>query len=165
MPKFAANLSMLFTEFAFLDRFEHAARAGFSAVEFLFPYEHEPHEIRSRLDRHGLQLVLHNLPAGDWAAGDRGIACHPAMIGEFREGVAAAVRYAKALGVCQLNCLCGKAPAGVARGELRATLVANLRYAADRFEDEGLRLLVEPINTFDIPGFVASTTDEALALI
>jgi hydroxypyruvate isomerase len=165
MPKFAANLSMLFTDVPFLDRFELAVRAGFRAVEFLFPYDHEPQEIRARLERHGLQLVLHNLPAGDWAAGERGIACHPARVEEFREGVARAVRYAKALGVRQLNCLCGKAPAGVGGGELRATLVGNLRYAADRLEEQGLRLLVEPINTFDIPGFVVSTTDDALALI
>jgi hydroxypyruvate isomerase len=165
MPKFAANLSMLFTEHPFLDRFGHAARAGFRAVEFLFPYEHEPHEIRSRLEQNGLQLVLHNLPAGDWVAGDRGIACHPARVEEFRAGVDRAVRYAKALDVHQLNCLCGKAPAGVGGGELRATLVANLRYAAGRLGEEGLRLLVEPINTFDIPGFVLSTTDDALALI
>lgn len=165
MPKFAANLSMLFTEVPFLERFERAAHAGFQAVEFLFPYDHEPETIRALLDQHQLQLVLHNLPAGDWAGGERGIACDPQRVAEFRDGVGRAIRYAKALGVTQLNCLCGKAPAGLGGGLLRATLVANLRHAADRLQDEGIRLLVEPINRFDIPGFVVNTTAEALALI
>ena len=118
MPRFAANLSMLFTEVPFLDRFERAAQAGFEAVEFLFPYAHTVEEIKERLDATGLQIVLHNLPAGDWDAGERGIACDPQRVDEFRAGVAKAVTYAHALGVPQLNCLAGKAPAGVgaARG-------------------------------------------------
>jgi hydroxypyruvate isomerase len=165
MPRFAANLTMLFTDAPFLDRFERAARAGFEAVEFLFPYDHDAGEIRARLQEHGLELVLHNLPAGDWAAGDRGIACDPARFTEFRAGVARAMGYAKALQVRQLNCLCGKLPAGVAQWHARETLVANLRWAAERLADEGVRLLVEPINRFDIPGFLVNTTDEALALI
>lgn len=165
MPRFAANLTMLFTDVPFLDRFARAARAGFEAVEFLFPYEHDAGDIRARLDEHGLQLVLHNLPAGDWAAGDRGIACDPQRTGEFREGVPLALRYAKALGVGQLNCLAGKLPRGVTRTQARDTLVANLRWAADRLGDEGVRLLVEPINRFDIPGFFVNTSDDALALI
>jgi hydroxypyruvate isomerase len=165
MPRFAANLTMLFTDAPFLDRFGRAARAGFDAVEFLFPYEHEPAEIRARLQQHGLELVLHNLPAGDWAAGDRGIACDPERIAEFREGVARAVRYANALGVRQLNCLAGKLPAGVERARAQATLVANLRWAADRLADAGVKLLVEPINRFDIPGFFVNTTADALAAI
>ena len=165
MPRFAANLSMLFTELPFLDRFEAAARAGFEAVEFLFPYAFEAQDIRSRLDAHGLKLVLHNLPAGDWEAGERGIACLPDRVDEFRAGVARAVAYAQALGVGQLNCLAGKAPAGVSDAVLRETLVANLRFAAAALKAAGLRLLVEPINTFDIPGFYLNRTAQALAIL
>jgi hydroxypyruvate isomerase len=165
MPQFAANLTMLFTERPFLDRFEAAARAGFQAVEFLFPYAFDAGEIRQRLDAHGLKLVLHNLPAGDWDAGERGIACHPERVAEFRAGVERAISYAKVLGVPQLNCLAGKAPAGVSEAMLRQTLVANLRYAAAELKREGLRLLIEPINTFDLPGFYLNRTDQALALL
>jgi hydroxypyruvate isomerase len=165
MPKFAANLTMLFNEVGFLDRFERAAAAGFQAVEFLFPYEYPAQEIKARLDTHRLQLVLHNLPAGDWAAGERGIACHPDRVAEFRDGVARAVSYAKVLGVKQLNCLAGKAPAGVADETLRRTLVDNLRYAAAELKNAGLKLLVEPINTFDIPGFYVNRTAQALAIL
>ena len=165
MPKFAANLSMLFTELPFLDRFEAAAQAGFKAVEFLFPYAWPAQEIKQRLDAHGLKLVLHNLPAGDWDAGERGIACHPERVEEFRTGVATAIPYAKTLGVGQLNCLAGKAPAGVSDTVLRQTLVANLAFAAKELKQAGLRLLIEPINTFDIPGFYVSGTAQALALL
>ena len=165
MPRFAANLTMLFTEVPFLDRFERAGNAGFEAVEFLFPYDHDAAEIRARLDDNGLELVLHNFPAGDWAAGDRGIACDPLRVLEFRDGVLRAMRYAKALGVRQLNCLCGKLPGGLTRAQAHTTLVSNLRWAADRLEGEGIKLLVEPINHYDIPRFVVSTTDDALALI
>ena len=165
MPKFAANLSMLFTELPFLDRFDAAARAGFEAVEFLFPYAFEAQDIRSRLDANNLKLVLHNLPAGDWEAGERGIACHPDRVDEFRAGVARAITYAQALGVGQLNCLAGKAPAGVSEAQLRETLVANLRFAAAALKAAGLRLLVEPINTFDIPGFYVNRTAQALAIL
>jgi hydroxypyruvate isomerase len=165
MPKFAANLSMLFTELPFLDRFEAAAKADFKAVEFLFPYAWPAEEIKQRLEAHGLKLVLHNLPAGNWEAGERGIACHPDRIEEFRTGVATAITYAKALGVGQLNCLAGKAPAGVSDAVLRQTLVANLAYAAHELKQAGLRLLMEPINTFDIPGFYVSGTAQALALL
>ncbi len=165
MPKFAANLTMLFNEVPFLERFERAARAGFDAVEFLFPYAFPAAEIKARLDAHGLKLVLHNLPAGDWDAGDRGIACDPARVAEFRAGVGRAVEYASALGVPQLNCLAGKAPAGVADAELRATFVANLAYAAAELDKAGLKLLVEPINTYDIPGFYLNRTAQALAIL
>ncbi len=165
MPKFAANLSMLFTELPFLDRFDAAARAGFEAVEFLFPYAFEAQDIRSRLDANNLKLVLHNLPAGDWEAGERGIACLPDRVDEFRAGVARAITYAQALGVGQLNCLAGKTPAGVPEAALRETLVANLRFAAAALKAAGLRLLVEPINTFDIPGFYVNRTAQALALL
>jgi hydroxypyruvate isomerase len=165
MPRFAANLTMLFTEAAFLDRFELAARAGFKAVEFLFPYAYEAGEIRRRLDDNGLTLVLHNLPAGDWDAGERGIACHPDRVDEFRAGVDRAVAYAQALGVRQLNCLAGKAPAGLADELLRATFVENLRHAAGALAPAGLRLLIEPINTFDIPGFYLNRTAQAASIL
>ena len=165
MPRFAANLTMLFTELPFLDRFDAAARAGFQAVEFLFPYAFEASDIKARLDANGLQLVLHNLPAGDWDAGERGIACHPDRVEEFRAGVERAMAYAQTLGVKQLNCLVGKAPAGVPDSVLRETLVANLRHAASRLQAAGLRLLVEPINTYDIPGFYPSRTQQALDLL
>jgi hydroxypyruvate isomerase len=165
MPKFAANLTMLFTEHAFLDRFDHAAKAGFKAVEFLFPYAFNPGEIKHRLDANGLELVLHNLPAGNWEAGERGIACHPDRVDEFREGVERAIGYAQVLGVRQLNCLVGKAPAGVADEVLRRTVVENLRFAADALKKSGLRLLIEPINTFDIPGFYLSRTIQAAGLL
>jgi hydroxypyruvate isomerase len=165
MPKFAANLTMLFTEVPFLDRFERAAQAGFTAVEFLFPYAYPAQEIRQRLDANGLTLVLHNLPAGDWDAGERGIACHPGRVAEFCDGVAQAIVYAQALGVKQLNCLVGKAPAGVPDELLRQTLVENLRFAAAELKKAGLRLLIEPINTFDIPGFYINRTAQAVAIL
>jgi len=165
MPKFAANLTMLFTELPFLQRFEAAARAGFEAVEYLFPYPFDRNELAAALKANGLQQVLHNLPAGDWDAGERGIACHPGRVGEFRESVAQAIVYASTLGCPQVNCLVGKLPQGVGADEARATLVQNLRYAAKALQAANIRLLVEPINTFDIPGFFLTRTDQALALI
>jgi hydroxypyruvate isomerase len=165
MPRFAANLTMLFTEVPFLDRFERAAKAGFKAVEFLFPYEHPANEIKARLDHSGLQLVLHNLPAGDWAGGERGIACLPDRVAEFRSGVARAVEYAVALGAPRLNCLAGKTPPTVGEDLVRRTFVDNLRFAAAALQRAGLELLIEPINTFDIPGFYLSRTDQALAIL
>ena len=165
MPRFAANLSMLFCEHPFAERFAAAARAGFAAVEVQFPYELPATQIADLLREHQLQFVLHNLPAGDWAGGERGIACHPDRVEEFRTGVAKAIDYATVLGCQQLNCLAGIAPAGVPEAEVRATLVANLRYAAAELKRAGLKLLVEPINTFDIPGFYVSRTTQALALL
>ena len=165
MPSFSANLSMLFTEVPFLDRFIRARRAGFEAVEFLFPYDHPAQHIRERLDDAGLQLVLHNLPAGDWEAGERGIACHPDRVDEFRRGVGQAIEYATVLGVPRLNCLAGKAPAGVPDAVLRQTFVENLRYAAAELKAAGLTLLIEPINTFDIPGFWLNRTAQALGVM
>ena len=165
MPRFAANLSMLFTEVDFIDRFAVAARAGFRAVECQFPYAEPADRIAEKLRENGLEMVLHNLSAGDWAAGERGIACHPGRVDEFRAGVTQAIDYATTLGCPQLNCLAGIAPAGVPDVVLRDTLIANLRYAASELKAANLRLLVEPINTFDIPGFYVSRTDQALALI
>ena len=165
MPRFAANLTMLFTEVPFLDRFERAALSGFSAVEFLFPYAFAAEDIKARLDANKLQLVLHNLPAGNWDLGERGIACHPDRVNEFRTGVATAIRYAQTLGVKQLNCLAGKVPTGVSEAQLRETLVANLRFAAAELKTAGLRLLIEPINHFDIPGFYLTRTEQALDIL
>jgi hydroxypyruvate isomerase len=165
MPKFAANLTMLFNEVPFMDRFEQAAQAGFEAVEFLFPYDFAAEDIRAKLKGNKLALVLHNLPAGDWAAGERGIACHPNRVDEFRAGVAKAISYATVLEVGQLNCLAGKLPDGVSAQQAHAVFVENLRFAAGELKKAGLRLLIEPINTFDIPGFFLSRTDQALAIL
>lgn len=165
MPRFAANLSLLFTEADFIGRFAAAARAGFRAVECQFPYAEPAEKIAAQLHKHDLQMVLHNLPAGDWAAGERGIACHPDRVDEFRAGVAQAIDYATTLGCPQLNCLAGIAPAGVPEDVVRDTFIANLRFAASELKAVGLRLLVEPINTFDIPGFYVSRTEQALELI
>lgn len=165
MPKFAANLSMLFTEHDFLDRFQAAADAGFTAVEFLFPYEFQPDEIATRLTAANQQLVLHNFPPGNWEAGERGIAILPDRVAEFRSGVDWAVAYAKELGCPQLNCLAGLAPEGVDPALLRETLIGNLKYAAERLKKAGLRLLVEAINTRDMPGFFLHHSDQAIAVM
>lgn len=165
MPKFAANLTMLFTERPFLERFAAARAAGFDAVEFLFPYAWPAREIKALLTQHRLQLVLHNLPAGDWDAGERGIACLPDRTAELREGVARAIEYASALNVPQLNCLIGKVPAGVDARAVDETVIANLRHAAAELGKHGKRLVIEAINTFDIPGFYLHGTAQALRLI
>jgi hydroxypyruvate isomerase len=156
---------MLFTELPMLDRIDAAAQAGFKAIEFQFPYACSAADIGQRMRAHGLELVLHNLPAGNWDAGERGIACHPDRVDEFRHGVAIALDYATALGAKQLNCLAGIAPAGVPDALLRQTLLGNLQYAATALKSAGIRLLIEPINTFDIPGFYINTTAQALALL
>ena len=165
MPKFAANLTMLFNEAPFLDRFQAAAQAGFKGVEYLFPYDFAKEELAERLERHGLVQVLHNLPAGDWAGGERGIACLPERVGEFQDGVGRAIEYARALGCAQVNCLAGAVPAGACQNTARRTFVDNLRFAAAQLKEAGIRLLIEPINTYDIPGFFLSRTDQALAII
>ena len=165
MPKLAANLTMLYNEVDFLDRFDAAAKSGFKGVEYLFPYPYPSEQLALRLQRHGLTQVLHNLPAGDWGKGERGIACLPGRVGEFQDGVGRAIEYARALSCKQVNCLAGIAPAGVDPEQVRATFVANLRFAADKLAAAGIRLLIEPINTFDIPGFYLSRTQQALDLI
>ena len=165
MPKFAANLTMLFNEVDFLDRFAAAREAGFTGVEYLFPYAYDKAALADRLSTHGLTQVLHNLPAGDWGAGERGIAVLPDRVEEFRAGVDTAIDYAKTLGCGQINCLAGIALEGVDRGELRRTFVENLKFAADRLGAEGIRLLIEPINTRDIPGFFLNRTDQAKAIL
>lgn len=165
MPRLAANLSMLFTEVDFLDRFEAAARSGFTGVEFHFPYAYPKAQLAERLARHRLVPVLHNLPPGDWDAGERGIACHPDRVGEFQDGVGMAIDYASALGCRQVNCLAGIAPQGVDPDDARATLVSNLRFAAAKLGAAGIRALIEPLNTFDNPGFHLSHTRQALDVI
>lgn len=165
MPRFAANLSMLFADRPFLDRFEAASKAGFSAVEFQFPYEWPAAELVDRLARWRLDAVLHNLPAGDWAAGERGIACHPDRQTEFCAGVYRALEYAEALGVRQLNCLAGVAPAGVSAELAWSTLVKNVRYAAEVLKPCGVTLLLEPINTWDVPGFLLNRSGQVIQLM
>jgi hydroxypyruvate isomerase len=165
MPRFAANLTMLFNEAPFLERFALAKTAGFKAVEFLFPYAFDAQAIKSALDNNALKLVLHNLPAGDWDAGERGIACLPDRVAEFRTGVAKAIEYATILGVPQLNCLAGKVPAGADPKALHDTFVANVQYAASELKKVGLKLLIEPINIFDIPGFYLSKTEQGIAIL
>lgn len=165
MPKFAANLSLMFTELDFLDRFDAARASGFEAVEFLFPYAWPAEEIAARLERNRLQLVLHNLPAGDWAAGERGLACDPARSEEFRIGVALALRYARALGVRQMHCLAGIPPAGLSPLAAHATYVASLRHAAAELGAHGIDLLIEPINTFDMPGYFLTGSVQAADII
>ena len=165
MPRFAANLSMLFTEVPFIERFDRAARAGFGSVEFLFPYAHTPGEVAAKVRGNRLSVVLHNLPAGDWDAGERGIACLPDRVDEFRDGVAKAIEYATALGAPQLNCLAGKVPLGASEDLLRKTFVANLKYAAAELKKANLKLLIEPINTYDIPGFYLNRTAQAISIM
>jgi hydroxypyruvate isomerase len=156
---------MLFNEVSFLERFELAARAGFRAVEYLFPYAWKKEELAERLKAFGLRQALHNLPAGDWESGERGIACLPGREKEFRDGVERAIEYAKALSCPQVNCLVGKTPNGISSEEIRRTLVDNLRFAARALQSEGIRLLIEPLNDQDIPGFHLTRTRDALRIM
>jgi hydroxypyruvate isomerase len=161
MPRFSANLSFLYADLPFLDRFPAAARDRFPAVEYVSPYDHPPELLAQLLADNGLTQALFNLPAGDWSAGERGIACLPDRIDEFRASVETAIRYGTALGCPKINCLAGIAPPGADPDVLERTLVANLRHAAARLADAGIRLLLEPINLRDIPGFFVSTTGQA----
>lgn len=165
MPRFAANLSMMYTEHPFLERFAAAAADGFRAVEFLFPYEHEPQQIASQLREHDLEQALFNLPPGDWASGERGMACHPGREAEFAEGVERALRYAQATGCRRLHVMAGLVPPGVSADELRRTYVANLKLAAQRAAPHGVTLLIEPINTRDMPGFYLNYQQQAHDLV
>ena len=165
MPKFAANLSMLYNELDFLDRFAAAAQFGFGGVEYHFPYSYPKEQLADLLHQHSLKQVLHNLPPGDWVNGERGIACLPDRVGEFQDGVGSAIDYAQALSCTQLNCLAGIAPKGVAASILEATFVANLRFAAKKLDSAGIRLLIEPINTRDVPGFYLNHTQQAVDII
>ncbi|MGN6667063.1 MAG: hydroxypyruvate isomerase [Trinickia sp.] len=165
MMKICVNLMMLFGVVDFLGRFAEAAQAVFKGVEFLFPYAYDKQALAEQLHRHGLQQVLHNLPAGDWAGGERGIACLPDRVSEFQDGVGTAIEYAQALGCKQLNVLAGIAPAGIAFETIHETFVSNVKFAARALAAEGIRLLIEPINTYDIPGFYVNRTRQALEII
>lgn len=165
MPRFAANLSMMFQEHPFLDRFAAAAEAGFAGVEFLFPYDHPVEAIAERLRRHGLTQALFNLPPGDWAAGERGIASLPGREAEFRDGVATALRYARALGCRTLHCMAGLLPGEDERAARERLYVESLRHAAEACAAAGVTLLIEPINTRDMPGYLLSHQAQARRLI
>jgi hydroxypyruvate isomerase len=164
MPKFAANLSMMFNEVPFLDRFAAAADAGFKAVEYLFPYEHAPETIAKKLDENHLENVLFNMPPGNWTAGDRGTASIPGREIEFRESVAKALSYAKVLGVRRVHAMAGIRPADADPAHCRATLIENLKYAAGELAAHGITLLLEAINTRDMPGFFISTQADSFAV-
>ena len=166
MPRFSANLSMLFNEHGFLDRFDAAARAGFPGVEYVSPYEHPAEVVSERLKRNGLAQALFNMPAGDWAGGERGIGCLPDRVEEFRASVEKAIAYARTLECERVNCLAGLAPAGADPKVLEEVFVENLRYAAPRFADAGVKLVIEAINTkVDMPGFFLNGSDQAFAII
>ncbi|MDE1556438.1 MULTISPECIES: 2-oxo-tetronate isomerase [Comamonas] len=165
MPRFAANLSMLYNDVDFLDRFAAAALDGFKAVEYLFPYAYTPEQLAALLRQHGLQQVLFNAPPGDWDAGERGIACLPGREAEFREGIARAITYAQALQCPRIHVMAGLMPQDVDPATVRATYVANVRYAAEQAAAHGIQILLEPINGRDMPGFFLSRQDQAHALV
>jgi hydroxypyruvate isomerase len=165
MPHFAANLTFLFTELPFMERFSAARDAGFHAVEFMSPYDFDMGEIKARLKETGLRLILCNLPAGNWANGDRGTACNPKRKAEFREGVARGIEAAKVLGFDRTNCLAGLKPKDLSDEEAWETIVENIRFASIALGQEGVRLMVEPINRFDMPGFALNTCAGALKMI
>lgn len=164
MPQFAANLTMLWNEIDFLDRFDKAAQAGFKGVEYLFPYAYPAEQVAERLHKFGLTQALHNLPAGDWAKGERGIAVLPDRVGEFQDSVGTAIAYAKVLGTKTLNVLCGLTPKDVAPETVHETLVANLKFAASELKKAGIPFVAEAINTRDMPGFHLTNTKQAMAL-
>jgi hydroxypyruvate isomerase len=165
MPIFNANLSMMFQEVDFLDRFQAAAKAGFKGVEYLFPYDFEVAQLVDLLQQNNLKQVLHNLPAGDWGAGERGIAVLPDRVGEFQEGVGRAIEYAKVLGNTQVNMLSGIAPEGISSDVLNKTFIDNVTFAASELAQNGIRLVIEPVNTRDIPGFFLCGTQQAVDVI
>ncbi len=165
MPRFAANLSFMFNEVPFLDRFAAARGAGFEAVEFLFPYDHPPAELRSRLDDNGLKQVLFNLPPGDWAAGERGIAALPGRTEDFHNSVKLGLEYAAALGCGLVHCMAGLSPPGVQAPTLAAIFATNLNWAAEQATAAGVKLVIEPINHRDMPRYFMHTTRQASAVI
>ncbi len=165
MPRLAANLSMMFNEVPFLDRFDAAAKAGFQAVEFLFPYEYEAAELKRRLDANGLKQVLFNMPPGDWSKGERGTASLPGRQAEFREGVKKALDYAAALDCRLMHCMAGIPPAGTPFGTAAAMFAANVAWAGEQAQAAGARLCLEPINHRDMPGFHLNTMAQAAAVI
>lgn len=165
MPRFAANLSMLFNDAPFLERFARAAAAGFRGVEFLFPYDYPAEQIAEQLDRHGLTQVLFNMPPGDFAAGERGLAALPGRAAEFREGVDRAIDYARALGCTRLHAMAGLVANEEMRPRMRAQYLENLRYAARCLQEHGLTLLIEPINSRSIPGYFINRQAEGHAIL
>ncbi|MFT3691245.1 2-oxo-tetronate isomerase [Paenirhodobacter sp.] len=164
MPRFAANLSMMFTEVPFIERFGRAAAAGFEAVEFLFPYAHTPEEVAAEVTKHGLTVALFNMPPGDWEAGERGMAAIPGREAEFRANIDIALRYAQALGCKTLHAMSG-ITGGMDRAACEATFVENFRHAADRLAPHGITVLVEPINSRNMPGYFIAHQMDALALL
>jgi hydroxypyruvate isomerase len=165
MPRFCANLTMMFNEVPFLDRFDAAARAGFEAVEFLFPYDFKPAEIRSRLEANGLKQVLFNMPPGDWAGGERGTAALPGRQADFRASVEKALEYAAVLGTTRLHCMAGIPPAGTLPGTAAALFAINLAWAAERAKAAGVLIVIEPINHRDMPGYFLNTSGQGAAVI
>ncbi|MBJ9241033.1 hydroxypyruvate isomerase [Citrobacter braakii] len=165
MAKFAANLSMLFTEYPFIERFAEASHAGFQGVEYLFPYDFPANELAAQLNQYNLTQVLFNLPAGNWSEGERGIACHPDRVAEFQKGVDLAIEYAQTLHCRQVNCLAGKHPGGYSVEQCHETLVNNLRYASDKLAAAGITLVLEAINTCDTPGFFVNNTQQVLNIL
>ena len=165
MPRFCANLTMMFNEHPFLDRFEAAAKAGFGAVEFLFPYDHPAADIQARLRDNGLEQVLFNMPPGDWAMGERGTAILPGRQAEFRDGVKRALDYAAVFGTKRLHCMAGLVPAGLAQGTAASLYAANLAWACEQAQAAGVLIVIEPINHRDMPGFFLNTTGQAAAVV
>jgi hydroxypyruvate isomerase len=165
MPKLAANVSMMFTEIDFLDRFAAAKKHGFKGVEFLFPYAYPKEQVAEKLRQNGLTLALHNMPPGNWDKGERGLACLPDRVSEFRDGVGTAIDYAKTLGNKLIHCMAGLVPQGVPAEKLRDTYIENVRFAADRAKEAGLTVVLEAINTRDIPGFYLNYSRQAFELI
>ena len=165
MPKFSANLTMLFNEVEFLNRFGAAAKAGFRAVEFLLPYAHEKTQLIDVVQKDNLQVVLFNMPAGDWSAGDRGMACDPARAGEYQEGVGTAIDYALALGCKQIHCMAGLKPRGVSEENMRDAYIASLQFAGTELAKHGMKLLIEAINTRDMPGYYLNSSRQAFDIM
>ncbi len=165
MPRFCANLTMMFNEVPFLDRFEAAAKAGFKAVEFLFPYDFPAADIRARLDANGLEPALFNMPPGNWAAGERGTAALPGRQEEFRAGVEKAIEYATTLGVKKLHCMAGIPAPDAVPGAAASRYVANLAWAAERTKAAGLLIVIEPINHRDMPGYLLNTLGQAAGIV
>jgi hydroxypyruvate isomerase len=164
MPRFAANLSMMFQEVPFLERFAAAAAAGFRGVEFLFPYAHPAQQVAAALRAAKLECVLFNLPPGNWDAGERGLASLPGREAEFRAGIATALDYARALGTPRLHVMAGLLPPGAERAAHRRSYLENLRHASAELARAGIVALIEPINTRDIPGYFLNTQTEAHAI-
>ncbi|VVE81554.1 2-oxo-tetronate isomerase [Pandoraea sputorum] len=164
MPRFAANLTLLYQEVPFLDRFREAASDGFRGVEFLFPYEHPAQEIRNRLNDTDLTQVLFNAPAGDWASGERGLAALPGREAQFRDGIELALDYADALGCRQLHVMAGCPDATESPERCRATFVENLAYATGQAAAHGVTVMIEPINPRDFPRYFLTRQDQAHAI-